>query len=504
MQVTMERLRGGFALKGGAALALVGLGDWLFWQGENYAGVLGLFALALVAALLIARPAARRDWRALIAAGLAAIYALAMVWDPSLLAFVLFWTAIGLATMLPCAARFGDGWVWFQRLTAHGFKALFGPLIDLFRLSRARSKRPSSRLGLRRKLPLLVLPVLGSAVIVALFAAANPVIESWLSSITPPEFDGETILRLILWGVLFLMAWGVLRPRMPRWTFGTFDGSGDIAIPGVTPASVTLSLILFNALFLLQNAMDAAFLWGWAELPEGMTLAEYAHRGAYPLIVTALLAALFVLVALRPGSSTARMPLARWLVAGWIAQNLFLVANSALRTWDYVEAYSLTVLRISALLWMALVAAGLVLVLWRMLRERSASWLINANLGAAGLMLSAVCFVDLGAVAAQWNVRHSREIDGTGAELDLDYLDQLGDSSLLAMIELEQWQLPSEFGQCVQKRRRWKQEAMRERLEGGGWSLLLAHRLDQAERQVGSGLELPSGDWTNCHDRHID
>ena len=38
--------------------------------------------------------------------------------------------------------------------------------------------------------------------------------------------------------------------------------------------------------------MDAAWLWGLAPLPEGLTLASYAHRGAYPLVVTALLAVL--------------------------------------------------------------------------------------------------------------------------------------------------------------------------------------------------------------------
>jgi Domain of unknown function (DUF4173) len=502
MQLTMERLRGGFALKGVAALAAVALGDWLFWQGESYAGVLGLFGLALVAALLLARPAVRQDWRALIAAGFAALNAAAMVWDPSLLAFVLFWTAIGVATLLPGAARFGDGWTWFQRLIVHAFKAAFGPLIDLFRLSRVRNKRPTSPLGLRRKLPVLVLPLLGSAVIVALFAAANPVIENWLNSLELPEINEDTILRTFLWVVLFLMAWGVLRPRLLRRTFGTFDGSGDLAMPGVTVGSVTLSLLMFNALFLLQNAMDAAFLWGWAALPEGMTLAEYAHRGAYPLIVTALLAALFVLVTLRPGSRTASMPLVRHLVVAWIAQNLFLVANSALRTWDYVEAYSLTILRISALLWMALVAVGLVLVLWRMLRGQSASWLINSNLAAAGLLLSAVCFVDLGAVAAQWNVRHAREIDGTGAGLDLDYLDDLGDSSLLALIELEQRELPEKLGHCVQVRRHEKLSNMRYELENGGWSLLLAQRIEQAERSLEPTNKLQASAWNDCYDRH--
>jgi hypothetical protein len=68
-----------------------------------------------------------------------------------------------------------------------------------------------------------------------------------------------------------------------------------------------------------------------------MTLAEYAHPRRLPLIATALLAGLFVLVVLKPGSETARPPADRWLVVLWIAQNLFLVASTALRTLDYVD-----------------------------------------------------------------------------------------------------------------------------------------------------------------------
>ena len=46
------------------------------------------------------------------------------------------------------------------------------------------------------------------------------------------------------------------------------------------------SLILFNALFALQTVLDLTYLWGGASLPDGMSHAEYAHRGAYPLIAT--------------------------------------------------------------------------------------------------------------------------------------------------------------------------------------------------------------------------
>jgi hypothetical protein len=200
---------------------------------------------------------------------------------------------------------------------------------------------------------------------------------------------------------------------------------------------VTLSLIVFNALFLLQNGLDLAYLWSGAGLPEGITLAEYAHRGAYPLIVTALLAGLFVLVALRPGTETAERPLIRRLVVLWIVQNVFLVASTAHRTLDYVAAYSLTGTRIAALAWMALVALGLVLIGWRLLRGKSGAWLINAN-AAAGLSLLALStVVDSAAVAAAWNIRHARDTGGRGAELDLCYLNRLGGSAVVSLAELE-------------------------------------------------------------------
>ncbi len=96
-----------------------------------------------------------------------------------------------------------------------------------------------------------------------------------------------------------------------------------------------------------------------------MTYAAYAHRGAYPLIVTALLAAGFVLAALRPGSATANDPLIRRLVYAWVAQNIVLVISSILRLDLYVGIYSLTYWRIAAFVWMGLVAAGLALIIVR-------------------------------------------------------------------------------------------------------------------------------------------
>lgn len=485
------RWQGSFALKIAGTLGVITLGDWLFYQRTDYLGAFGLVGLAIVAALGLARPAVRHDRRAMLALLLAALAAFAMIWDGGPLPFALFWVAIGLATLLPGTARFDDGWRWLQRLLVHGLKALAGPLIDLVRLARIRRRRPMPGKGARYWFGTLAVPLAGSAVFLVLFAAANPLIARFLAAISITLPGEMVVARLVLWAFLALITWGVLRPRPPRRLLGTFDGRCDAVLPGVSPKSVTLALILFNALFAVQNGMDLAYLWGPAALPDDITLAEYAHRGAYPLVATALLAALFVLGALRPGSQTALNPLVRRLVAVWIAQNLLLVGNAALRTWDYVQAYDLTRLRIAALLWMALVGLGLVLVLWRMLREKNAAWLINANLAAASALLFALCFVDTGTIAARWNLAHARETQGTGAGLDWCYLDSLGASALLPLAELESAHPASAFGTRAAALRGHIQLRMESERADGGWTLLNNRRLDAVHRLLGPAADRP-------------
>ena len=43
--------------------------------------------------------------------------------------------------------------------------------------------------------------------------------------------------------------------------------------------AISRSLILFNALFALQTGLNLVYLLGVTALPDGMSHAEYAHRG---------------------------------------------------------------------------------------------------------------------------------------------------------------------------------------------------------------------------------
>lgn len=424
-----------FLRKLGLAAVMVIAADRLFYI-EEAAGVwLGVLALALVAALIVARPAVRHGRDARIALVVTAGAALVLIDNPNPLACLWVAVAGSLAALFP-RRQFDDALRWAGRLAIHAAGAIPGPILDARRLFAA-PRRGAMRFDPFDLLRLLILPVAGSLVFIALFATANPLIQQGLGRLSLPSINPG---RTAFWALMTMVVWHPLRPRALATRF-------DLTDVGPTrrdtdPRTIILSLAAFNIIFALQNALDLVFLWSGASLPDGVSLADYAHRGAYPLIATALLAGLFVIVFLRPGSLASTAPRVRWLVTAWVVQNILLVSSSILRTIDYVDVYSLTVWRIAALAWMGLVALGLALICIRLLKGKSAAWLINTNAAAAAAVLAAAAIIDLGAVAAQWNVRHAQQAGGRGAPIDLCYLVSLGDSALLPLIEFEQRTLP--------------------------------------------------------------
>lgn len=286
------------------------------------------------------------------------------------------------------------------------------------------------------------IPALFGLIFVALFSTANPLVGIGLTAIPWKIFMPDLGLGIVaVWIALLLAVWPVV-------AFAPIPYIGRNFPPGASRQDETAEveslaryldrrtivrcLVLFNALFGLQTLCDLAFLWGGANLPAGVSHAAYAHQGAYPLVATALLAALFVLVALRPGSDGERSTLIRRLVYLWIAQTILLVISAMLRLELYVATYALTLLRVAAFVWMGLVAVGLALIVARIALRRSNTWLIGANAAAFVLVVYACSLTNVAALVADTNVRHS--LDGSAFQtFDLDYAMSLGPQAIPAL-----------------------------------------------------------------------
>lgn len=293
-----------------------------------------------------------------------------------------------------------------------------------------------------------LIPLGLGAVFLGLFASANPVLSLALSRawegflrlcVWLPSLPSAP--RLLFWSGVGALLWTLLR-HQPRACEVPALGPVPPPLPvydrALTPEVIRRALAVFNALFALQTASDLWFLWGGGALPQGMTYAEYAHRGAYPLIVTALLAAAFVLATFREDSPASARRAERLLVYAWLGQNLFLVASAGWRLWLYVGVYSLSRLRLAAGVWMLLVACGLVWIFVRILSGRSNLWLIQANVVTA-LAVLMIYGCSLPALfIADFNVRHCRQAGDAAAQpVDLTYLSGLGYDALPALVKLE-------------------------------------------------------------------
>ncbi|GAA0648397.1 DUF4153 domain-containing protein [Brevundimonas lenta] len=471
--------RSSFWLKVVAGVALVAAADALFFF-HPVGATVGAFALTWALVVAIVRPGLLKDPRALSAMAGAAGLAVVLIDRPGVLAWLLFGLMLSLAVLSARVRKGEPAWRWLQRLIVQSAVAFAGPALDMIRLSRRRSRRPG--VSPVAVLKVLIVPLIGGAVFLGLFASANPLIAGALDSVRVPAPGFDGVQRALWWSVALVTVGATLRPRWRRKLIDlpSLRGSG---VPGVGAASVTLSLIVFNAVFALQNGLDIAFLWSGAPLPGDIGLSDYAHKGAWTLMATALLAGVFVLVALRPGSETARKPLVRALVIVWVGQTLLLVASSIYRTADYIESYALTRFRIAALIWMAMVAIGLLLICWRLIRDKDGHWLIDANVRLVLVVLVIVSVVDLGAVAAWWNVRHAREVGGRGVELDLGYLRTLGAPALVSLVELEQTAPdPGLRDRAAAVRAEIHAQVRAEQADWRSWTWRDARRLDRVDR----------------------
>lgn len=413
----------------GLAAGLVLLADVLFY-GHRLGISLAYFLAALAVASLWANPiraSARRRALALLVLG-AGLFAIAE--EVSLLSSLvaILCTAAFAVILSQQQAR------WQELLRQARLMLLAGAgrlRRDIGRVGRLSARRPRASSG-SAWLVGWVVPLVLLGVFASLFASANPLVEIWLNRI-----DLRLLLNLAspwraaFWLMMLCLVWPMLHVRLARKRAP--KASPATATP-LTPdrhgllgdTAILRSLVLFNALFAVQTLLDIAYLWGGLALPNGMSYAAYAHRGAYPLVVTALLAAVFVMVAMRPAGTSERHRLVRPLVLVWVGQNIMLMVSTLLRLDLYVEAYSLTSLRLVAFIWMLLVALGLVLIIVQIVGRKSVNWLVSANAAALALALYAFCFVNTPAVIANYNFRHSQELRGTGSRLDAAYLTSLG------------------------------------------------------------------------------
>jgi hypothetical protein len=349
---------------------------------------------------------------------------------------------LALALRLPQAAGIKQ---WLARWFALLIAPLSRPIRDATRICRWLIRHPGAATGPLRTIGLWMIPLCLGSFFALLFAIANPIVDhwatvafnwlvGWMDQLLVPE-------RAMLWIVAASITYGLLRvarKRRSRPSLRAADYPMLPPLPAWLPerAIVVRCLLMFNLVFSVETVLDAIYLWGGKSLPNGLTHVQYAHRGAYPLIATALLAGAFVLLTFRRGSSTKDSRLARWLVYAWIVQNIQLTLSAAWRLWLLVDSSLLTRLRLATSIWLLLVAIGLATLIWRIVSRRDNAWLVRINCAMAAAVLYACCFINYDGFIASWNADHCEFLRHDPDAGTFAYFQTLGEESLPALQHL--------------------------------------------------------------------
>ncbi len=419
-----------------ASVALTAAADWLFY-GETVGWTTGLFALALLLAILGRDIAVLRQRNGTLIALAALALCFSLIDSPGPLQYI----SAGLA--LVTLAYIGtSGWTvnpfaWCERWCWFLFTGWASLFRDVPKLSRAgivgRAMVQAALWGI---------PLALGAVFIALFAAANPIIEQ----LTHDALDAinrflehiDTV-RVLFWIYIAAWSWGLLRTVAPEGMIRNVElGDEETQDPPIPAALIERCLLVFNVVFALQTALDLIYLTGGSKLPDGFTWKEYAHRGAYPLVATALLAIAFVLITFRSRATGEHMKWARRFVYLFIAQNILLVGSSMWRLYLLVDISMITRWRVAAGIWMVLVAACLVLIILRIVRDQPNRWFTRRAAALAALIVFACCFIPFDSIITQYNARYcvERTGDKDGQSFYVPYHESLGPDALPAMIDL--------------------------------------------------------------------
>ena len=428
--------RGRTDLKIITSLLFVPAANFLFFQ-SPIGSTIGLICLFIVGAIMLFAPIKRglsqRRFLAIAATLSAASMIEAAHWG-QLAVFMSLSIALAISPRLPekiTTQRF-IGIILGYALT---FWMRLG--IDFARIGKIK-KRFSSAQGNLGFLKTIILPIIAGGVFIYLFYLANPIISAYLDKIDLTLlYEIFSLERLLFSGAVLAIVWGLLRPYLKiklKIANVQIEKPDRIYDYLFNQKAVLYSLVLFNTIFAIQNGLDLSVLWSGIGLPAGITYAEYAHRGAFPLILTALLAGAFVLFGLKEADKSQNKTMVYGLVFLWILQNILLVASTIIRTLDYIEVYSLTYMRVAALIWMGLVALGLALIIAKIAFRKTNSWLVSANTLALVTTTLICCFVNFGAIIAWSNVKNCREMGGKGTWLDVQYLQGIGVEALPALL----------------------------------------------------------------------
>ncbi len=302
-------------------------------------------------------------------------------------------------------------------------QALFGSFA-LFRKLDMSNLVGNARLRAAGRGALLALPAL--LIFSLLFSSADAGF-SRLASGLVDSLSEDLLARLALIGAVTWLCSGLLAPLAQA---GNPAQSKTLQLLRLGTMDTAVFLGLVVALFMLFVSIQLNYLFGGRETIEavaGLTVAEYARRGFFELLLVVVLSLAFLLLT---ANACGNNRVFRILALAHIVCVLLILLSALQRLALYINAFDLSIDRLFAaaiLIWLAVSLLGFA---WCIYKDR-------LNLFAPGLILSALLagfgfgLINPASLVAEINIDRSLEQQ---RPLDSDYLLYLGSDAVPTLV----------------------------------------------------------------------
>lgn len=268
-------------------------------------------------------------------------------------------------------------------------------------------------LGVLVAIPLLV-------VVLALLTSADMIFSSWTeTALDHIFFSSNPYLACFLTVVIYAVSYGIMaaasrmmapkQVNVPNMEVQKKTGSALTAI------TVTVMLTL---VYLLFCGIQLYFLFGAGNvsLPDEFTYAEYARQGFFQLLAVTFLNIL-ILMFCRKAAGDSRV--LRVILTVFSACTYIMIASAAMRMLLYIDAYSLSFLRILVLWFLGLntlLVTGIILAIYR-----AKFPLFRYFVAVTAICYIVLAYANVDYIIASYNTKSQDKLE----KVDIDYLTTL-------------------------------------------------------------------------------
>jgi hypothetical protein len=263
-----------------------------------------------------------------------------------------------------------------------------------------------------------------------LFASADAVFSAWLDSLGD-IMDSLAPQTPLITLTLSLAATGILACTIRKTAIADAQqGDMPTRLPRLGRVETAVLLGSLASLFVVFVVLQLSWLFGGQELIQarsGLTLAEYARRGFFELVVVA---GLTLAVLMSVSAMQGHRGLLRLLGGIMIVCVLVMLLSALHRLNLYIDQFGLTMDRLMALALALWLAFALLWFAQTILRGRQEGFI--AGLLIAGMTVSlALAIMNPAYRVAQVNIEHAQS---RAQPLDVDYLISLGADAIVPLL----------------------------------------------------------------------